>query len=379
MKIAINTLAMKSFKHGMGTYIGNLVNNLLQLDQENEYLIYVSAINFPLFKIPENHKVKFKFIPRNRVLRLFWEQTLLPLDLWREKVDLFHGPAFTTPLIKTCKQLITVHDLTWWTHPQTHEKIKVLYFRTMIALCTRRADFITVNSISTNNDLMRILGVPEKKIVLIYHAANERFQPITNQSLLTEIREKYQLPSHFILFVSVLEPRKNLEGLITAFSQLRQRQPDFPYQLVVVGGKGHGWKNERIFALVDQLKLNEFVSFLGLVSDEALPVLYNLADLFVLPSFYEGFGVPVLEAMMSGCPVVISKTGSLPEIAGAAAILIDPHNINELSFAIEKVLSDQTLQKQLSEKGLLNAQRFSWQKTAGQTLNLYHQISQGKI
>lgn len=378
-KIAINTLAMKSFKHGMGTYIGNLINHVLETDKKNEYLLYVSEINFPNLKIPPDAKVKIKFIPKNRVLRILWEQILLPIDLLREKVDLFHGPAFTAPLFKTSKQLITIHDMTWWTHPEAHEGVKVWYFKTMIRLCARRADCITVNSQSTKNDLMRIIKVQDSKIVLIYHAANERFLPVTDNSRLDEVKKRYQLPERFIFFVSVLEPRKNLNGLIRAFAGFRDKHPELSHRLIIGGGRGFGWKNESIFKLVEDLGLKERVRFLGFVPDDDLPAIYSLADLFVLPSFYEGFGVPVLEAMMCGCPVITSNVSSLPEVADDAAVLIDPYDIDQLTLALEKVLDDPKLRQSMSSRGLINARRFSWGKVVRETLDLYERILRDRI
>jgi len=373
MKIAINTLAMKSFKHGMGRHIGSLVNALLKIDTKNQYLLYVSDLNAKYFEVKDNPRVELKFVPANRALRLLWEHTLLPLDLKREKVDVFYGPCFTVPLFKTCKQVVAVLDLTWFKHRKKHIWIKQLYFRTLIPLAVRQAEKVIVISQSTKKDLIKILKTPKDKIAVTYLAADLSFKVIEDIERLQSVVKKYNLPDQFILFLGVLEPRKNIPGLIKAFSRLKKNS-NLSCKLVIGGGRSYGWKNEEIFRVIEYLGLGKEVIFTDFVLESDLPALYNLADLFVLPSFYEGFGLPILEAQACGCPVITSNISSMPEVGGDAALFVDPNDVEELASAMRRVLTDDKLRAEMIKKGFENAKHFSWEKTAQETLEVFEEV-----
>lgn len=377
MKIAINTLAMKSFKHGVGRHIGSLVNALLKIDTKNQYLLYVSDLNAKYFEVRRNPRVELKFVPANRALRLLWEQTLLPLDLRREKVDIFYGPAFTVPLFKTCKQVVAVLDLTWFKHRKKHIWIKQLYFRTLIPLAVRQAERVIVISQSTKKDLTKILKTPKDKIAVTCLAADSMFQVIEDIERLQSVVKKYNLPDQFILFLGVLEPRKNIPGLIKAFSKFKE-DTSSPRKLVIGGGRSYGWKNEEIFQAIKNLKMEDEVIFTDFISEADLPAVYNLADLFVLPSFYEGFGLPILEAQACGCPVITSNISSMPEVGGDAALFVDPYDIKGLAEAMRRILTDDKLKAEMIKKGFLNLERFSWEKTAQATLQVFEEVYQEK-
>ncbi len=373
MKIAINTLAMKSLKHGMGRYIGSLVNALLKIDTRNQYLLYVSDLNAQYFEVKGNPRVKLKFVPSNRALRLLWEQTLLPFDLKREKVDIFYGPAFTVPLFKTCKQVVAILDLTWFKHRKKHIWIKQLYFRTLIPLAVRQTERVIVISQSTKKDLIKILKVPEDKIAVTHLGTSLAFRVVEDQKKLSGIRTKYNLPRQFILFIGVLEPRKNIPGLVRAFSRFKEGT-NLSHKLVIGGGRSYGWKNKEIFQVIEDLGMDKEIIFTDFILEADLPALYNLADLFVLPSFYEGFGLPILEAQACGCPVITSNISSMPEVGGDAALFVDPDDIKELAEAMRRILTDDKLKAEMIKKGFENLKRFSWEKAARETLKVFEGI-----
>jgi glycosyltransferase involved in cell wall biosynthesis len=224
---------------------------------------------------------------------------------------------------------------------------------------------------------VRLFRISEKKIEVVYLGKSRDFQPITDKSSIDNFREKNNLKRDFILYVGTLEPRKNITGLINAYRLFKDMTPYLNYALVIGGGKG--WMYSDIFELIEKLSLMNDVIFLGYVQDKELPILYNAAKLFVYPSLYEGFGLPVLEAMACGVPVITSNTSSLPEIVADAGIMLDPLDINALAKAMHNVLMDDSLRHSLIEKGLKRAENFSWEKTAAMTMNIYRKVlSEGK-
>jgi glycosyltransferase involved in cell wall biosynthesis len=239
-----------------------------------------------------------------------------------------------------------------------------------------RADLILADSENTKDDLVELLGVPRSKVKVIYPGVDERFRPIKDELALNDVRERYELPSRFILSLGTLEPRKNLVRLIEAFSLLSLLSPfPFPFSplsLVIAGGKG--WLYEDIFRKVEELGLGERVVFTGFVSDADLPVIYNLAELFVFPSLYEGFGLPVLEAMACGTPVVTSNSSSLPEVVGEAGLMVDPMDVEGLAEAMWRALSDHPLRERMIRSGMRRARGFTWEKSAEELLSLYKEL-----
>jgi glycosyltransferase involved in cell wall biosynthesis len=239
----------------------------------------------------------------------------------------------------------------------------------------RRADLVLADSESTKRDLIELLDVPVERVRVVMAGVDAHFQPVTDMAELTRIREHYHLPERFILSVGTLQPRKNFTGLIEAFHQMRQRT-QAPQQLVIVGQKG--WLYEGIFAKVAELGLEEQVSFLGFVADDDLPALYTLADLFAFPSFYEGFGIPILEAMACGTPVVASDASSLPEVVGDAGVMVKPEDIAALSKALERALEDSILRAGLIARGQEQARRFTWEQSARQLYAAYQSVIVGR-
>jgi glycosyltransferase involved in cell wall biosynthesis len=267
--------------------------------------------------------------------------------------------------------VITVHDLAFLLYPHFLTKESARYYG-HIDDAVRWTDHIIAVSESTKRDTVDHLGVPEDKITVVYEAANPIFRPVSEDKAREQVRNRHGIDGRFILFVSTIEPRKNVPTLMRALWQLVECYKE-DVHLVLAGGKG--WLYEDAFAAVDELELDNRVHFVGRVSSEDLLYLYNSADLLAHPAFYEGFGLPPLEAMACGLPVIVSNVSSLPEVVGDAGLLIDPHDVDELTVGMWRVLTDEELRQEMIEKGLRQAARFSWDRAASETLEIYRLVA----
>jgi glycosyltransferase involved in cell wall biosynthesis len=236
----------------------------------------------------------------------------------------------------------------------------------------RNADFVVVDSANTQNELICLMDADPSRVEVVYPAISEAFQPIDDQDLLDGVRSKYNLHFPFLFWVSVIEPRKNVPRLLQAYARLKN-DIDIPHRLVLGGGLG--WMYEPVFQTVEELNLGEDVVFLGHVPDEDLPALYNLADVFVFPSIYEGFGIPPLEAMACGTPVVTSNTSSLPEAVGDAGLMAGPTDVDGIAEAVAQILTNPTLRQDLRRRGLERARLFTWKASAEKILAIYRRLS----
>lgn len=373
MRIAINTLGSSSLKVGVGNYVIHLVHELAKIDKQNQYYIIANKKNARFFST-KNPALKILITPNYtaiKPLRILWEQLLLPFIIKKNEINLLHSPGFIAPLIKTSASIVTIHDMTFFSHPQCHTRFKRAYFTTLIPHTIRNADAISADSENTKQDIIAHLATTPSKIHTIHLGIDTNFQPLDKKSAQQTLQKKYNLNKPFILFVGMIEPRKNLNRLIDAYVSLKTAT-----QLVIVGKKG--WHMDSFFKKIKDLRTKEIV-LTGYVPDEDLPFFYTAADAFVYPSLYEGFGLPVIEAMACGCPVVTSNNSSLKEIAEEAALLINPENTQELADAMKKIIHDKQLRKTLIQKGLKQAQQFTWKKTAEKTLELYHQVAAKNI
>jgi glycosyltransferase involved in cell wall biosynthesis len=282
-------------------------------------------------------------------------------------LDVLHSPDFIPPHRPSCKSVITVHDLAFLLYPHFLTKESARYYG-HIDQAVRWTDQIISVSESTKRDTIQHLGVPEEKITVVYEAANPIFRPLDQAEAREQVRNRFGVEEPYVLFVSTIEPRKNVPSLLRALWQLATCYKE-DVRLVLAGGRG--WLFEDAFAVVDELKLDDRVHFVGRVASEDLLYLYNAAELLAHPAFYEGFGLPPLEAMACGLPVVVSNVASLPEVVGDAGLLIDPHDVDELTVSMWRVLKDSALRKEMREKGLKQAERFSWEKAARETMEIY--------
>ncbi len=356
-------------KAGICQYIYNLVSNILSLDSDNTYSLLA-----PLRGLDKVWNIADQFLYRfpYRLSTLFLEKLSVPVELIMGKTDIFHGPCFFIPNHIFCKSVVTIHDLMFLRHPEYLQPDSIAHFRKITHASVNRSDAIITVSNSSKNDVVEMLKVPEEKIRVIYNGVASRFRPVKEKAKIEEIKARYGIQGQqYILFTGNIEPKKNIETLIRAYMELRNTTI-YKYPLLIVGNKE--WHFEAVWKVVQQLRAEKDIVFTDFVDDEDLPHLYSNAELFVFPSLYEGFGLPVIEAMACGVPVVSSNTTSIPEIANGAAILVDPLNAGEIAGAMYSILSDSKLKSRLVTKGLERAREFSWEKAARETLKLYHEI-----
>jgi len=298
------------------------------------------------------------------IARILWEQFRLPQMLRELNADLLHAPAFGGPLLSSVPHVDTVHDLSFLRHPQFFRSHKRFYLRLLTRWSCQRAAAVIAVSAFTAREVVALLDVPKARVHVIHHGVEPRFHPLPDKTV-AEFRTRHHLPQRYILYLGTLEPRKNLVTLLQAYAGLHETDA----HLVLAGGQG--WLYEDIFAEVERLNLENRVHFPGYLPDDELPLWYNAADVFAYVSWYEGFGLPILEAMACGTPVVASSTTSLPEVAGDAALLVSPDDVDAVSEGLKQCLDDRALHTRLRQAGQERAARFRWQTTAQHTTDLY--------
>lgn len=373
--IDIRVLA-RGKRSGVEEYLINLLPHMFELGKDIKFkLFYNSWQKAPLskdwLKLPNVEVREFK-IP-NRLLSFFSKYFNYPkVDKMLGGVDVFFSPHFlVVGLSEKCRHIITFHDLSFEYFPEFFSWDKRFWHLSVNPKAqAKKADKITAVSESTKNDLVDLYGIPESKIKVIYSGVGDEFKPIGKDSQKCgEIKQKYSLPDKFILYLGTLEPRKNVVSLIRAFEMLRSQVKGGKYQdmkLVLAGPKG--WLYNEIFETAQNSIFSKDIFFTGFIDSKDKAFIYNLSELFVYPSFFEGFGFPPLEAMACGVPVITSNNSSLPEIVADAGLTIDAYNYAELAFAIEEILRDSDLRKLLIARGLAQAKKFSWRECAEQLL-----------
>ncbi|MGI8857526.1 MAG: glycosyltransferase family 4 protein [Thermomicrobiales bacterium] len=295
--------------------------------------------------------------------RIFWEQAVAPVVTRRDRLDVLFCPVNVVPLVGRVPSVVTVHDLAFLAHPEAFHLSKRGYLSLLTRLSVQRAHRVIAVSAHTKADLVRHFHVAPGKVTVIPNAMDHRFRPATDPAALSQFRHDHHLPERFILFVGTLEPRKNLRRLIDAFA--RVARDDCEVALVIVGGSG--WMTSDLAPLVQQRNLGDRITFTGYVPDDELPRWYQAATIFCYPSLYEGFGLPVLEAMACGTPVVTSNTSAIPEVAGDAAVLIDPTDVTALADSLLALLSDAPRWEELGRAGIARSRGYSWECTAAAT------------
>ena len=351
---------------GIGQYILHLAASLPRLDPSLRFTVFHSRKDRVTMPNAPNARRADLWTPSHHRL----EQIALPIELGRIRLDLLHSPDFIPPFRGRFRRVITVHDLTFLRYPHFLTAEGRRYYNSQIVRAVQAADHILADSHATKADLMDLLEVSADKVTVVWLAAHARFKPITD----AETRRQLKLmgaPSSYLLFVGTFEPRKNVAGLLSAYRALVDRNTNAPP--LVISGRS-GWLFEETLAQVDRLRLRERITFLDTPSDSDLVALYNGASMVVLPSYYEGFGLPVLEAMACGTPVVISNRGSLPEIAGDVAVVVDPDDPDGLASAMDRILNDPDLQSRMRSKGPARASEFSWDRCARETLQVYRRV-----
>lgn len=376
MNIGIISWFIDRQRTGIDTYTYSLIENLIKIGKVNNlYLIHYKKYQDEVYI--KTHDVIIPKIPFKLINVLG-----LPYVIGKINADILHVPSHWHTQImpfflnQKVKKILTIHDLTPLLYPETHTKQTVFLWNSTLKLIKNKINMIIADSQNTKNDCIKYLNIPEEKIKVIYLASDEIYQLINNkQEIRKELYKKYKyIGSPFILYVGTLEKRKNIPVLIKAFYKLKKMK--MTHKLIIVGKKG--WKYDDIFKTIEALNLQKDVIFTGYVPKEDLVKFYNLADVFVYPSLYEGFGLPPLEAMACGCPVITSNTSSLPEVVGDAGIMVNPYDVEGLVKAMYEVLTNESLRKELSRKSLQRAKLFSWRKTAEETWKVYERCYYGK-
>ena len=366
MRIGIDARIAYYAQGGISSYVLHLLEALAAFDADTAYRVLYSRKDRRSALPRSNFRSVRCWTPSHHKL----ERWTLGVEIARLGLDLLHSPDFIPPTFGFQRSVITIHDLNFLYYPQFLTAESRRYYNHQIEWAVRRTAHILADSHATKSDLVTMLAVPPEKVTVVHLAADPTFRPLPEAEI-RRVSAQYGLKPGYLLFVGTLEPRKNVPGLLQSYRLLlNQRKSIAP--LVLVGGKG--WLHEEVFERVETLHLTGGVRFLHDVPDIDLPALYNGASLLVSPSFYEGFGLPALEAMACGTPVVAAERASLPEVVGDAGVLVNPDEPEAIAEGLAAVLGDPALWARLREAGLARAAQFTWEKTARETLAIYQKV-----
>jgi glycosyltransferase involved in cell wall biosynthesis len=352
---------------GPGEYTRSLLNALLRIDRVNDYYLFLPQQELAgrYREFPNAHPVVL-----STPSKLIFDQVSVPRAVRQYGCDVVINLKHSVPLLTGAPAIFVMHGADWLAFPQNYYFLDGLYHKVSLPLFCRKAARI----ISVSHDATRIaverLNLPPSQLATVYHGFRTDFRRVEDPERRARARERYKLPERFILYVGRIYPMKNVRGLVEAFAKLRDR---IPHSLVISGIKHY--KTEPDFAAIDQYSLHDRVIPTGFVEEEDLPVLYSMAEAFVLPSLYEGFGIPLLEAMACGCPIVTSTQGSCPEVVDGAGVLVNPNDTADIAAGIYRVLTDHDLAAELVRKGTQRVAQFSWEKCARETLDVIASVA----
>lgn len=378
MRIALDYTPAISQGAGIARYTRELAHALGRLDAADQYVLFSTEAPHAVRPFPEGPNLQHRVIPLGRRnMTLLWQRLRMPvpLELFIGRTDVVHGTDFILPPA-AARRVVTIHDLAYLTHPHYALPSNVAYLTAVVPRSVRGADRVIAVSQRTADDLVERLAVPREKVHVIHLGISPAFAAERDEAAVEHVRRAYGLRAPFVLAVGTIEPRKDYETLIKAFAAARS-EPDGPKMLVIAGRPG--WLYEGVYAAVERLKLGDAVKLLDYVPDADLPALYHAASAVAMPSIYEGFGIPVVEAMACGTPVVCSTGGSLPEIAGDAALLIPPGDVDALANALARILRDADLRTALRARGLERARHFTWERAAAEHVAVYHEAMGGAV
>ncbi|MBX4270355.1 glycosyltransferase family 4 protein [Clostridium estertheticum] len=372
MKIAIDARGINLYNGtGIGTYTENVLKNLITIDSVNNYHIFWSGNNFESIK-----KENCKIIMTSKKHQRFFEDYYFPENISKENIDIYHMPqngiGFSQAI--SCKKVVTIHDLIPYVMPETVGRGYLLKFLKEMPMIVGNSDGIITVSEFSKRDILKYFPIDESKIFVTPLAADSKYTPLDKLHCKNFLEKAYNLNNPFLLYIGGFSERKNVASAITAFSKVYKDLSE-NYDLVIVGD--YRDSGQKLMKLTNELNMLSHVIFSGFVPEEHLPLFYNSCDALIYPSFYEGFGLPPLEAMNCGTPVIASNLTSIPEVVGDTGILINPYDIEGIALAIGNLLSNENLRSELSAKALLRAKQFSWQNTAGRTLKVYESVYKG--
>ena len=367
MRIAIDARKLRDF--GIGTYIRNLLAELSRLDQTTEYVVICRPSDVDMQRTLGPN---FRMVPETAPPYSISEQIRIPACLTRERADLVHEPHYVLPAATPCRSVVTIHDCIHLMFPQyLPNRLAYVYAKTAMWTATRKATRILTVSEASKKDILRFFDIPPEKVSVIYNAIDARFLGPADQNRMELVRQRYQLDHPFVLYVGNIKRHKNVERLIDAFARARPGCPD-DLRLIIIGDEIS--KYPALRQAVHRHRLDKHVRFLGFQPHETLAAFYRLARAFVFPSLYEGFGLPPLEAMACGTPVVTSNVSSLPEIAGGAALLVDPYKVDTIAEGITRAVTDESLRADLIARGLARARTFSWAQSVSKIQAIYMEV-----
>ena len=357
---------------GIGRYVRELTAALAAEDHSSQYRLFVAGSTRK--RLPQPPGTNFEWRPTvmtPRWLARIWQRAKLPLpvETFTGPADLYHATDFVLPpTLPRTRTLLTVHDLSFVRVPDATSPSLRRYLESVVPRSVRRADHVLADSRATKNDLMEVYRTPSDKITVLYSGVDSRFGRVSNEATLARILDKYGLKDlQYVLSVGTVQPRKNYSRMIRALSELRDRGSDVHY--AIAGGSG--WLEDEMYRSIRESRMDDRVHILGFVSDQDLPALYSGARALLAVSLYEGFGLPVLEAMACGTPVITSNLSSLPEVAGDAGVLVNPLDIDAITDSVVALLADSNLREQLIAEGLDHVKRFSWANAARQLKSVY--------
>lgn len=368
MKIAIDARGANWYSGtGIGTYTQQIIKYLLKYDFENEYFLYWWGTNYREL-YGNNVNVSMASKKHHR----FFEENYIPANIKNKGIDIYHVPqnGIGLPTAKNCLNISTIHDLIPYIMPETVGRGYLKKFISQMPQIIQSSDLLITVSEFSKRDIMRIFDVDEERIKVTPLAADSNFKPIDRDEALKFLGENYGIADDFILYLGGFSPRKNVKSILVAFSRLPSHIIK-KYKVLILGPSKD--EHSYLMKLAESLGIGDKVIFTGYVPNEHLPMFYNASSLFVYPSLYEGFGLPPLEAMSCRIPVITSNISSIPEVVGDAALLINPFDTEELKDGIEKILEDEKLSSEFSEKGYTRSKEFTWDKTAAKTLNIYEE------
>ena len=377
MRVAIDYTPAVYQDAGIGRFVRSLVAALAVVDHDTEYvLVYADPPRGTTPDLPKAPNFTAHRIPiPDRALTAIWHRLSLPVpvDLLTGRVDVFHSPNFVLAPVWRAAKVLTVHDLAFLLRPECADARLRDYLEKTVPRSVARADFILADSENTRDDLICLLGVPPAKVEVVPGGVDASFTPVCDPETLARMRQRVSGGAPFILSVGMIEPRKNLIRLIEAFEMLKARA-DIPHKLVLAGKRG--WLSDPIYLRARSSHLASEIRFVGYISDGELPALYSAADIFAFPSLYEGFGLPPLEAMACGTPVVVSTSSSLPEVVGTAALSVEAESSEELAAAMTRLIEDSELRARMVSSGLEQSRGFTWQTAAEKMLAVYQRLAE---
>jgi glycosyltransferase involved in cell wall biosynthesis len=375
MKILIDASQIPRNKGGVGTYAVQLIRSLAAHATEHFYYLLLQSDEDAFNDLPV-HRVRRIQVPSRIFRRLLFrsglEQLYIPYLVYKHGIEAVHSLHYSFPLMPiSAGRVVTVHDLTFFKFPEWHTPFKRWYFKIFTRLTASLADRIIAISESTARDLIERTGIPRKRIAVIHLGRPEIQDSLFCPEVVRDFKRRHGISGEYILFVGTLEPRKNIAGLLRAFDRLQKIYPCL--HLVIAGGKG--WAYEGLFNQVRESRLEDRVVFTGFIDETTKFNLMREAHVFVYPSFYEGFGIPVLEAITLGVPTITSNRSALTEVAGDAALLVDPHNSDELFQSMRRLVEDKALRESLIQKASRHAPAFGWPISARQTAAIYESLT----